>query len=99
MAQTGNKRGGKAELAAGLKGLSAWLESLPGTGPQGQFWDPERRIANSISNLLKMVQVERPDWQKIAVDVEWLGAALEEEIDNAKDDRQMELLSEEGGGD
>ena len=99
MAQTGNKRDGKAELAAGLKGLSAWLESLPGTGPQGQLWDPERRIANGISNLLKMVQVERPDWQRIATDVKWLGKVLEEEIDEVKDDREMELLSEEGGGD
>ncbi len=30
MAQTGNTRGGKVELEAGLKGLAAWLEGLPG---------------------------------------------------------------------
>ncbi len=82
MAQTGNTREGKAELEAGLKGLAAWLESLPGSGREGELWDPGHRIANGISELLKMVQVERPDWQGIATNVEWLGKALEEEIDN-----------------
>jgi len=97
MAQTGNRREGKAELAAGLKGLAAWLESLPGTGEKGQLWDPEHRIANGISQLLKQVQVERPDWQSIATNVEWLGIALEEEIENVNDDYRNSLLA--GGGD
>jgi hypothetical protein len=97
MAQTGNTRGGKVELEAGLKGLAAWLESLPGTGEMGQFWDPEHRIANGISQLLKQVQVERPDWQSIATNVEWLGMALEEEIENVNDDFRNSLLA--GGGD
>ena len=87
MAQTGNTRGGKAELEAGLKGLAAWLESLPGSGLEGELWDPGQRIANGISELLKMVQVERPDWQGIANNVEWLGMELEEEIENVKDDK------------
>lgn len=88
MAQTGNRREGKAELEAGLKGLAAWLEGLPGTGLEGQFWDPDRRIANGISKLLKQVQAGRPDWPGIATNVEWLGEALEEEIENVKDDQQ-----------
>jgi len=98
MAQTGNTRGGKAELEAGLKGLAAWLESLPGTGLKGELWDPGHRIANGISELLKMVQVERPDWQGIATNVEWLGKALEEEIENVKDD-YINIQTEENGGD
>jgi len=87
MAQTGSTQEGKAELEAGLKGLATWLESLPGTGLEGELWDPGHRIANGISKLLKMVQVERPDWQGIAANMEWLGKALEEEIENVKDDK------------
>ncbi len=96
MAQTGNAREGKAELEAGLKGLAAWLESLRDTGLDGDLWDPGHRIANGISNLLKMVQVERPDWQGIAANVEWLGKALEEEIENVKDDKQNIRMQESG---
>jgi len=96
MAQTGNARDGKAELEAGLKGLAAWLESLPGTGQEGERWDPGHRIANGISNLLKMVQAERPDWQGIAANVEWLGRVLEDEIEEVKADREIQ---NRGGGD
>jgi len=95
MAQTGNAREGKAELKAGLKGLAVWLESLPGR--EGQYWDPGHRIANGISELLKMVQVERPDWQGIAADVEWLGKELEEEIEEVKIDRHRMGESSDGG--
>ena len=98
MAQTGNAREGKAELEAGLKGLAAWLESLPSTGEMGELWDPGHRIANGISKFLKMVQVERPDWQGIATNVEWLGKALEEEIENVKDDKEKQK-GDGGGGD
>ncbi len=98
MAQTGNTRGGKAGLEAGLKGLAVWLESLSGIGLRGQLWDPEHRIANGITKLLKMVQVERPDWQGLATNVEWLGKALEEEIENVKDD-YTNIQEGDGGGD
>ena len=99
MAQTGNNREGKAELEAGLKGLAVWLESLPGTGLEGELWDPGYRIAKGISKLLKMVQVERPDWQGIATDGEWLGKALEEEIENVQDDLKRVQTGGNGGGD
>ena len=84
MAQTGNTRDGKAELEAGLKGLADWLESLPGTGRKGERWDPDHRIADGISQTRKMLQEERPDWQGIAANVEWLGRELEEEIEEVK---------------
>jgi len=99
MAQTGNTREGKAELEAGLKGLAVWLKSLPGTGLEGQLWDPGYRIANGISELLKMVQVERPDWQGIATNVEWLGKALEEEIEEVKNDEQNQTHAADDDGD
>ena len=99
MAQTGNTRQGKAELAAGLKGLAVWLESLPGTGLEGELWDPERRIANGISQTRKMLQAERPDWQAIATNVEWLGKMLEEEIEEVKSDKQNLQYRDADGGD
>ncbi len=99
MAQTGNARDGKAELEAGLKGLAVWLESLPGAGIEGQLWDPGYRIANGISKLLKQVQAGRPDWPGIATNVEWLGKALEEEIENVKDDKAREQGSDGGDDD
>jgi len=94
MSQNGRRREGFAELEAGLKGLAIWLESLPDEGRDGQYWDTEHRIANGNSKLLKMVQVERPDWQSIATNVEWLGKALEAEIENVRD----EYSEDEGGG-
>jgi len=87
MAQTGNTREGKAELEAGLKGLAVWLETLPGR--QGQYWDPGNYLADSISQTRKMLQAEKPNWQSIVANVEWLGMALEEEIDEVKNDRQL----------
>jgi len=99
MAQTGNAREGKSELEAGLKGLAAWFESLPGTGEKGQLWDPDHHIANGISQILKQVQVARPDWQGIATNVEWLGEALEEEIENVRDDYNRQQAGGDGGGD
>jgi len=69
---------------------------LPGTGQEGERWDPGHRIANGISNLLKMVQAERPDWQGIAANVEWLGRVLEDEIEEVKADRKIQ---NRGGGD
>ena len=99
MVQTGNRQAGKTELAAGLKGLGDWLEVLPGTGEVAQLWDPDYRIANGISQLLKMVQAERPNWQSIADDVEWLGKVLEDEIELVKDDKEAELTDPGTGAD
>ncbi len=99
MAQTGNTREGKAELEAGLRGLAAWLESLPGSGERGELWDPGYRIADAISQTRKMLQAERPDWQGIATDVEWLGKELEEEIENVKDDYNRVKPGGADGGD
>jgi len=82
MAQTGNTRDGKAELEAGLKGLAVWLETLPGR--EGQYWDTSNYLADSITQTRKMLQAERPDWQGIAANVEWLGMELEEEIEDVK---------------
>ncbi len=96
LVQTGNESKGKSELVAGLKGLATWLERLPGQGGDGVFWDPDGHIAEAISQLLKLVEAQRPDWQKIADHVVWLGNRLEEEIDNVKDDKEMKLLSMEG---
>ncbi len=86
--QTGNTREGKAELEAGLKGLAVWLESLPGTSLTGQYWDPDHHIAEGISQTRKMLQAGEPNWQSIAANVEWLGNALEEEIEEVKNDKE-----------
>ncbi len=98
MSQNGRRREGFAELEAGLKGLAIWLESVPDEGQEGQNWDIEHRIANGISELLKMVQVERPNWQGIATNVEWLGKALEEEIEIVKEEYNEDGGGGEGGG-
>jgi len=95
MSQNGRRREGIGELEAGLKGLGIWLESLPDEGQDGPYWDPGHRIANGNSKLLKMVQADRPDWHGIATNVEWLGKALEEEIENVKDE-YFELEGGEG---
>ncbi len=96
MAQTGNMREGRPELEAGLKGLAVWLQNLPGQSQTGQLWDPEHRIADGISQTRKMSQAERPDWQGIAANVEWLGKALEEEIENVKDDKAKDQGTDGG---
>jgi len=99
MAQTGNTREGKAELEAGLKGLGVWLQKIIHETLDGQFWDPDDRLANGISQLRKMLQAERPDWQGIAANVEWLGKALEEEIEEVKDDKEIESTYASDGSD
>ena len=88
MSQNGRRREGIAELEAGLKGLGDWLETTRYGTREGQYWDPSNHIADSISKTRKMVQAERPDWQGITANVEWLGKALEEEIEEVKNDEQ-----------
>jgi len=88
MSQNGRRREGIAELEAGLKGLGDWLETTRYSTQEGQYWDPSNLIADSISKTRKMVQAERPDWQGITANVEWLGKALEEEIEEVQNDER-----------
>ena len=90
MSQNGRSRESIAELEAGLKGLGDWLDTTRHSSQEGQFWDPWNHIADSISKTKKMVQAERPDWQGITANVEWLGKALEKEIEEVKNDERID---------
>ena len=68
------------ELRAGLEGLARWLQRLPGSSPQGRYWDPGDYIANRVSQTLALLRPEQPDWEAVKENVLWLGRALEQEI-------------------
>lgn len=93
--QKGREAQAVSELEAGLNGLGQWLASLPGSAPQGQYWDPGHYIANKISQTSALVRAEQPDWQAIRDNVKWIGRNLEQEIL----DVQFQIQQERGDGD
>jgi len=46
-----------------------------------------------------MAQAERPDWQRVTANVEWLGKELEEEIEEAKIEKLFQQHRSGNGND
>jgi tetratricopeptide (TPR) repeat protein len=92
-------RDGRAEAAKqieeGLRGLHAWLETLPSTIHEGQYWDPGKNLLNSMSQTLSMLQAKEVDWKEVTENVRWLGRKLDEEVEEV---RKQKAREREGNG-
>jgi len=86
MSQNGKEREGMAELDAGLEGLGIWLESLPGQGQEGQYWDPAGHLQKSITETRSLLREESINLARVNEDVRWLGKEFEAEIDEVRHD-------------
>ena len=78
---------GLREMERALKEILNWFEYI-GRIPQGQFWDPGRKIRSQVETSLAMIANKREGQQELTSSAEWVGRALEEEIDLARRDEQ-----------
>ena len=96
LTRDGDKARGLKEISAGLRGLSEWFDRLDRYHPDARFWDPGRQIRPEIERTLVSLSGKEFNWPEIIASGEWLGKALEDEIDLAARDR---FLEETGNGD
>ena len=85
---------GQSELDAGLEALSAWLLGLPGSYPDGQYWDTDGHLKKGIAETRELLRADRINWDKVEKDVRWLAVNFEEEAQEVLQEKQNE-----GGGD
>ena len=99
MSQAGQTRQGKAELVEGLNGLRGWLnETRRSNIGRAEFWDPGDYLVNDIAQILKLLQGEEVNWQKIDENVVTLAENFDDEIDEVKRDYQFRINEDDGGG-
>lgn len=89
-ARQGDQRSGLREIEAGLKRLGEWLDYIYYYHPDGRFWDPTRRIRSEIHKDLEMMSGKDVHWPQLISSGEWLGRAIEEEMDRVREDRLRE---------
>ncbi len=81
---------GLEEAQAGLKDLHSWLESITEGTLSGRFWDPEEKIHKKIQATLSLTSAKDIDWEKLLAGGEWVGKAIEEESDRAREDEAQQ---------
>ena len=102
LAREGDRQRSLKEIGVGMRGIYDWLEA---SGQYqrysvGQFWDPQRKIRAEIQTTLAMLSGSEIDWPRVIQSSEWIGNSMEEEIDRARRDENLERSRQsEGGGD
>jgi len=85
----------QSELDAGLEALNAWLVDLPGSHPDGLYWDPDGRLRKGIAETRELLRADRINWDKVEKDVRWLAVNFEEEAQEVFREKQ----NDSGGAD
>ena len=92
LARLDERQRGATEIADSMKGIHDYLEWVTQAHrfSFGQFWDPTRQIRSAIENDLAMIRSNEINWPQIIANGDWLGKAIDEESDRARDDEQRE---------
>jgi len=80
----------QSELDAGLEALNAWLVGLPGSHPDGQYWDPDGQLRKGIADTRDLLRPNRIDWDKVEKNVRWLAVNFEEEAEEVSREKQAD---------
>ena len=80
---------GLRETERGFKESLAWLDSML-QAPQGRFWDPTQKIRSEINRNLANIASRKFETRDLVSGGEWVGKALEEEVDLARRDEREE---------
>ena len=80
----------QTELDAGLEALNAWLVGLPGSDPDGQYWDIDGHLRKGIAGTRELLQADRINWDKVEKDIRWLAVNFEEEAQEVLREKQHE---------
>jgi hypothetical protein len=78
------------EFAEALRAIDKWLQYTL-TTPQGQFWDPAKKLKSQIDASLAASAKQNPNRQELVSGGEWLGKALDEEVDMVRRSEREEL--------
>lgn len=99
MAREGQEREAPKEVESGLKGLELWLENIRRHSQYGKYWDPGRYLTGNVEGTLSMLRAERIDWKKVEENVNWLGKRFDDELEEARRLREIQITGEgrEGG--
>ena len=71
-------------LQKGVQALRDWIEDIPRARRFEDFWDPNGQIRGAIQRVLDLIARKRFDREQLLASVEWIGDAVEEEIDRVR---------------
>jgi tetratricopeptide (TPR) repeat protein len=78
------------EFTDALRAIDKWLQYTL-TTPQGQFWDPTKKLKSQIDASLAASASKSPNRQELISGGEWLGKALDDEVDMVRRSEREEL--------
>ena len=78
---------GVKELKNGIKGLQNWLDDENARNPAHTVWDPGREIRSEIAKSRAAIAMPRIERQSLIENGEWIGWAMEEEIEKVRRDQ------------
>jgi hypothetical protein len=74
------------EAERALKEIQAWQDRIRGT-EYGRFWDARKRIRAQVEANLTMIATKKTDRQEFLAGLEWIGKAIEEEVQLVRRDK------------
>lgn len=77
---------GLREAERALKEIQTWQERIRGT-EYGVFWDARKRIRVQVEANLTMIATKKTDRQEFLAGLEWVGKAIEEEVELVRRDK------------
>jgi tetratricopeptide (TPR) repeat protein len=77
---------GLRESERALKEIQNWEKRIPGT-EYGKFWDAHKRIRTQVEANLAMIAARKTDRPEFVGGLEWIGKAIEEEIQLVRRDK------------
>jgi tetratricopeptide (TPR) repeat protein len=89
LARSGDYDRGLKEIEAGLRGINEWYDYIQFYHVDGQFWDPGRRLRNSIQQELKSLSRRETNTNETVQSVALLGREIELESDRARDHKDL----------
>lgn len=91
LARSGEESRGIKEIEAGMKGIYDFIEYMNRSRPMQSYWDPLGTIRSQIDKDLANMSSRDADIGPLLTDAEWLGATMEQEVDNVRRDERREL--------
>ena len=89
LARSGDYDRGLKEIETGLRGIHEWYDYIQFYHVDGQFWDPGRRLRNSIQQELNSLSRRETNTNETVQNVAFLGREIELEIDRARDHKDL----------
>lgn len=82
--RNGNDSRGQTELKQALQSLCDWIENILASRSAEAYRDPNQEIRTEIKKTVALMAQTGGDRAQILTNAEWLGAAVEEEIERVR---------------